>query len=180
MNVDKSRMTEHIMVNLSLTEQDYLAGNGEGVWVLVDPETKKAHDTDVTGEGYIGILDNDSFYYPGLNHGELLPFEMRGECRPVADFHSFLSELTKLTPEGKELLLRQIAQRRVQECKPPICYGCQFCGDKHSFPEPNDLIETDPENPLLKHYYCCCGDCDLYEKDITGLGIQECEHFKEL
>lgn len=37
MNVDKSRMTEHIMVNLPLTEQDYLAGNGEGVWVLVDP-----------------------------------------------------------------------------------------------------------------------------------------------
>lgn len=120
MNVDKSRMNEHIMVNLPLTERDYLAGNGEGVWVLVDPETKKAHDTDATGEGYIGILDNDSFYYPGLNHGELLPFEMRGECRPVADFHSFLSELTKLTPEGKKLLLWQIAQHRAQECKPPI------------------------------------------------------------
>ena len=155
MNVDKSRMTEHIM----------LAGNGEGVWVLVDPETKKAHDTDV---------------YPGLNHGELLPFEMRGECRPVADFHSFLSELTKLTPEGKELLMRRIAEHQARMWEPPICCECQFCGDKYSFPEPNDLIEMDPENPLLKHFYCCCGDCDLYEKDITGLGIKECEHFKEL
>lgn len=177
--INRDAMTEHIMVNLPLTEQDYLAGNGEGVWVLVDPETKKAHDLDASGEGYVGILDNDSFYYPGLNHGELLPFEMRGERRPVADFHSFLSGMTKLTPEGKELLIRQIAQHHAQECKPPICCDCQFCGDKHSFPEPNDLIETDPEDPTLKRFYCC-GDCDLYEKDITGLGIQECEHFEEL
>ena len=92
--MNRSTMTEYIKVNLPLTEHDYAAGNGEGVWVLVDPETKKAHD------------------YPGLNHGELLPFEMRGECRPVADFHGFLSKLTKLTPEGKELLIRQIAEHR--------------------------------------------------------------------
>ena len=113
--VNREAMTEHIKVNLPLTEQDYLAGNGEGVWVLVDPETKKAHNTDATGRGYVGILDNDSFCYPGLNHGELLPFEMRGEHRPVADFHSFLSELTKLTPEGKEQLIRRITQRHAQE-----------------------------------------------------------------
>lgn len=112
MNVEKSRMTEHIMVNLPLTEQDYLAGNGEGVWVLVDPQTKKAHNTDAIGKGYFGILDNDSFYYPGLNHGKLLPFEMRGDCRPVADYHSFLSGLTKLTQEGRELLIRQIIKNQ--------------------------------------------------------------------
>ena len=76
------------------------------------PETARAYDEDVTGGLYVGILDNDSCYYPGLNHGELLPFEMRGECRPVADFHGFLSKLTKLTPEGKELLIRQIAEHR--------------------------------------------------------------------
>lgn len=58
--MDKKRMTEHIKINLPLTEQDYLAGNGEGVWVLVDPKTKQAHDTDATGGGYVGILDNDS------------------------------------------------------------------------------------------------------------------------
>ena len=110
--MNRSTMTEYIKVNLPLTEHDYAAGNGEGVWVLVDPETKKAHDEDVTGGLYVGILDNDSCYYPGLNHGELLPFEMRGVCRPVADFHGFLSKLTKLTPEGKELLIRQIAEHR--------------------------------------------------------------------
>lgn len=34
--MDKKNMTEYIKVNLPLTEQDYLAGNGEGVWVLVE------------------------------------------------------------------------------------------------------------------------------------------------
>lgn len=28
--------------------------------------------------------------------------------------------------------------------------------------------------------YCCCGDCELYEKGVTNLGIHECEHFEEL
>ena len=108
--MNRNAMTEYIKGNLPLTERDYAAGNGEGVWVLVDPETKKAHDEEATGGLYVGILDNDSCYYPCLNHGELIPFEMRGECRPVADFHGFLSKFTKLTPEGKELLIRQIAE----------------------------------------------------------------------
>ncbi len=107
--MDKTSMTEHIQVNLPLTEQDYASGNGEGVWVLVDPETKKAYDQDITGKGYIGILDNDSCYYPGLNAGELLPFEMRGEYRPVADFHGFLTQLQRLTPEAKAALIQKIA-----------------------------------------------------------------------
>ena len=189
--MDKKNMTEHIKVNLPLTEQDYLAGNGEGVWVLVDPKTKQAYDTDAAGGGYMGILDNDSCYYPGLNAGELIPFELRGIFRPVADFRSLLSKLCNLTPEGKALLLGRIAmhqagyqQRPAEPSDPrydgPLCCDCQFCGDKYSFPEPNDLIYMDPENPMLKHFYCCCGDCNLYGKDITGLGICECEHFKEL
>ena len=107
--MDRERMTEHIKVNLPLTQQDYLSGNGEGVWVLVDPETKKAHDEDAAGGSYIGILDNDSCYYPGLNAGELIPFELRGVFRPVADFPMFLSKLPKLTQEGKALLIKKIA-----------------------------------------------------------------------
>ena len=107
--MDKKNMTEYIKVNLPLTEQDYLAGNGEGVWVLVDPKTKQAHDTDATGGGYVGILDNDSCYYPGLNAGQLIPFELHGSYRPVANFYSFLSKLPRLTPEGKALLLERIA-----------------------------------------------------------------------
>lgn len=117
--MDKKRMTEHIKINLPLTEQDYESGNGEGVWMLVDLETKKAYDQDFIGKRYIGILDNDSCYYPGLNVGELLPFEMRGEYRPVVDFHGFLVQLPRLTPEGKAVLIQRIADSRssTSECE---------------------------------------------------------------
>lgn len=72
--MDTSKMTEYIKVNFPLTAEDFAIGNGEGMWVLVDKETKDAHDSDATGGRYVGILDNDSIYYPGLNHGELIPF----------------------------------------------------------------------------------------------------------
>ena len=62
----------------------------------------------------------------------------------------------------------------------PICCDCQFCGDKFSFPLPNDKILIDPKNPLLKHYYCCCGDCELYGQDVTGMGLEKCDCFEEL
>lgn len=78
-----SHCTEYIKVNLPASSEAYESGNGEGVWVLVDPRTKEAHDSDATGGVYFGILDNDSVYYPGLNHGEPIPFEMRGDKRPV-------------------------------------------------------------------------------------------------
>lgn len=60
-----------------------------------------------------------------------------------------------------------------------LCSDCQYCGDKYSFPLPNNLIDVEPNNPFLKHYYCC-GDSALYEKDITDLGITECTVFEEL
>ena len=140
--LDKKQMTEHIKVNLPLTEQDYLAGNGEGVWVLVDPKTKQAHDMDAAGGGYVGLLDNDSCYYPGLNAGQLILFEMRGSFRPVANFYSFLSKLPKLTPEGKALLLERISMYQAGHNRPsdpsdphyegPLCCDCQYCGDRKS------------------------------------------------
>jgi hypothetical protein len=61
-----------------------------------------------------------------------------------------------------------------------LCCDCQYCGDKYSFPEPNDLVDIDPKNPLIKHYYCCCGDCEKYEEDITDQGIVECSCFEAL
>ena len=84
--MDKSKMTEHIRVNVPRTEQDYHAGNGEGVWVLVDCETKRAYDADVVGGRYVGLLDNDS-----LDHGTEITFEMRGVFRPVAILHGALA-----------------------------------------------------------------------------------------
>ena len=61
-----------------------------------------------------------------------------------------------------------------------LCPDCQYCGDKYSFPMPNDLLEADPENPLLKRFYCCCGDCYLYGQDITRKAITSCECFEGL
>ena len=61
-----------------------------------------------------------------------------------------------------------------------FCCGCQYCGDKNSFPFPNDLIEVDSENPCIKHHYCCCGDSELYGKDVTDLDVTKCDVFEEL
>ena len=61
-----------------------------------------------------------------------------------------------------------------------LCCDCQYCGDKYSFPLPNDLIEADSENPFIKHYYCCCGDSEFYGKDITNLDLTKCDSFEEL
>lgn len=61
-----------------------------------------------------------------------------------------------------------------------LCCDCQYCGDKYSFPLPNDLMENDPGDSSMKHYYCCCGDSELYSKDITSLGLIRCDEFEEL
>lgn len=77
---------EYIKVNLPASQEAYRNGNGEGVWVLVEENVKKAYDTDEGGTCYKGILDNDSVYYPALKHGVTIPFEMRGENRPVVPY----------------------------------------------------------------------------------------------
>ena len=105
--------SNYIKVNLPLTQQEYCSGNGEGVWVEVDGDTRQAYDTDAIGTGYSGILANDSVYYPGLMCGAVIPFELRGECRPVADFYGFLAERPHLTPEGKAAVIRKIAQAQI-------------------------------------------------------------------
>ena len=103
----------YIKVNLPLTEQEYCSGNGEGVWVRVSDGTRRAYDANASGGGYSGILSNDSVYYPGLLCGTVIPFKLRGECRPVADFHGFLAGRPHLTPEGKAAVTRKIAQAQI-------------------------------------------------------------------
>ena len=78
--------TEYIKVNLPDTLEAYEHGNGEGVWCLVDAETKRAHDENMTGGGYVALLDNDSWYWRGLMHGAELPIELRGDYSPVDPF----------------------------------------------------------------------------------------------
>lgn len=81
-----SHCTEYIKVNLPGSEDSYKTGNGEGVWVLVSERVKEVYDQDAEGGYYFGILDNDSCYWPGLNHGAAIPFEMRGKNRPVVPY----------------------------------------------------------------------------------------------
>lgn len=80
------KCTEYIKVNLPDSKDSYTTGNGEGVWVLVSKQVKAAYDQDAEGGYCFGILDNDSCYWPGLNHGAAIPFEMRGKNRPVVPY----------------------------------------------------------------------------------------------
>lgn len=64
--------------------------------------------------------------------------------------------------------------------RPQICCNCAYVGDKYSFPLPNNLLDCDEDNPYIKHYYCCCGDSEQYEKDVSIQNIQLCECFSEL
>ena len=48
------------------------------------------------------------------------------------------------------------------------CADCCYLGDKYSFPLHDNKIDVDDKNPFLKHYYCCCGDSERYEKDVTN------------
>ena len=91
-------MDNLIKVNLSVDQGSYEHSAGEGVWVIVTPEVKEAYDNDEAGTTYTGILDNDSWYYKGLIHGEVIPFEMRGEFRPVVPY-SWLQERFELNEE---------------------------------------------------------------------------------
>lgn len=85
---------QNIKIILPKTEQDYINGYGESIWVLVNDETKAAHDRDETGGHYSGILDNYSIEYPNLKPGHVIPFEMRGEQKPVA-FYDWLKDHKK-------------------------------------------------------------------------------------
>lgn len=82
--------SEYIKVNLTKCKDDEKDSAGEGVWCLVTKETKAAHDTDETGTEYEAVLDNDSFEYPGLIHGEIMPIRMNGEKRPIVPFNWLL------------------------------------------------------------------------------------------
>ncbi len=74
---------KYIKVNIPADEEGFREGFGEGVFVIVDEEVRKLYDEDDKGTICEGILDNDCLYYPELKHGVRIPFEMRGDKRPV-------------------------------------------------------------------------------------------------
>ena len=100
-----------------------------------------------------------------------IPIEIQKKQQDHDDAISdYISDVTGFCHKGFEISKSLIS----------LCCDCAYCGDKFSFPLPNDKIECDPSNPFIKHFYCCCGDCDNYDKDITPLGIQKCSFFEEI
>lgn len=74
---------------------------------------------------------------------------------------------------------RVIGELRTKKDTVTKCADCGYLGDKYSFPLPNDKIDVDDKNPFLKHYYCCCGDSERYEKDVTNEIVSHCACFEE-
>lgn len=100
---------KHIKVNIPHTEEEYQHGDGEGVWVIVDAETKKDHDEDIVGGVYYGILDDFCGNYPALSPCDVIFFTMRGPERPVAIFDTLPGRMH--TSARKKELLQQIEMR---------------------------------------------------------------------
>ena len=96
---EQAKYTENIKVNLPPCEEMEQHSAGEGCFVLVTPEVKKAYDEDESGTSYEGVLNNDSLYFPGLMHGTIIPFEMRGEKRPIVRFNWLLENYGEPAPE---------------------------------------------------------------------------------
>lgn len=96
---------KHIKVNIPRTVEEYKHGDGEGVWVIVDTETKRDHDEDIAGGVYYGILDDRCGNYPALSPCDVIFFTMRGPERPVAIFDTLPGHMFTATRK-KELLLQ--------------------------------------------------------------------------
>lgn len=87
-----------VKINIPVTNDGYLAGNGEGCFCLIDVDTKEVYNNDEFGGNYSAILYNSSVYYKGLEPGEVIPFTMRGDKRPVADL-DYLQKNFELSEE---------------------------------------------------------------------------------
>ena len=99
---------QYIKVNFPRNNENYISGNGEGMWVIVDDETEKKYSDNEKGTLCFGTLDNDSTYYPELKAGTKVTFELRGENRPVAVIDGFLEQYKAISDEEFENLKREI------------------------------------------------------------------------
>ena len=90
--------------NIPDSKQGYERGNGEGCWWAFEtPADKLVYDADVSGTSFMGILCNNSIYYP-LPYGSVLKLEVRPGSRPVVDMHWFKEQLTN---QGIEFTLEE-------------------------------------------------------------------------
>lgn len=121
---EQEKYTEHIKVNLPAKDDDEKTGAGEGCYVLVTPEVKRAYDEDESGTSYEGVLDNDSLYYPGLKHGTIIQFDMRGEKRPTVKYNWLLEhygepapEWTECAEEAQGMTIRELTPEQLTQVK---------------------------------------------------------------
>lgn len=121
----------YIKVNFPLTADAFASGNGEGMWVKVNQFTYDAYQADAVGGIYAGVLDNKSLYYPELDIGDTVWFEMRGDLRPVAIFDGFLSKLKAITPEEKNALLARVC-KETQVPDENCDHECEYCSRRNN------------------------------------------------
>ena len=100
-----------LKVNLPHTQEEYEAGNGEGVWVEVSSDVLASLDSgNSCGEIFKGRMPNDSIYYPALKYDEEILFISRGEYRPVAVYNGFLDNMSSISIEERMEYIRKIQQ----------------------------------------------------------------------
>lgn len=99
-----------IKVNLPRKYDDFVSGNGEGVWVEVDCSVLDSYNQNLFGGSYKGQLQNDSVYYPSLKCGSTIKFELRGEGRPVADIQ-YLSNFKCISDDEFNSIVEKILKR---------------------------------------------------------------------
>lgn len=88
-------LTDRMKVCLPSTEEDFEAGVGESLWVLVGPGAKEEWAAGTRGVGFIGVLDGRSIYYPSLGRGDLVVFEMKGVERAVVNWKFLADEAAR-------------------------------------------------------------------------------------
>lgn len=76
----------HIKINLPESLEGFKKGLGEGIWIEIDMSFREIYNGSTIGGSYEGKLLNDSVYYPLLEWGSTVRFELRGSNRPVAFF----------------------------------------------------------------------------------------------
>ncbi|MDF9409062.1 hypothetical protein L7E55_11935 [Pelotomaculum isophthalicicum JI] len=97
-----SRKDLLIKIFLPACRDEFLTGFGESVKCLVDQETKKLIDKNITGRVALAMLQNDSLYYPGLIAGEVVAVELRGPGPPIAIFEELVWRFGGVAKQARE------------------------------------------------------------------------------
>lgn len=97
---DESKRTFSFKVNLPSCAEDYLNGNGEGVWCCIHPQISEDELNNSEGTILFVKILNDSLYYDGLKYGDLIPVVPREGNRPVALLDELVAKYGKSDKEG--------------------------------------------------------------------------------